>query len=597
MISLLQDLASALDASATYSDGDVILVDALSVWNDQVNDILTQPPLSQQAHIDQTQQTFAAIASNSNSNNNNNISNTHSSDDHVNNIASLLLTVSEKLQAKLHGHLPDASNMQNSPCASPTPSANNGNDAATPVQTILRTCGLWVRWYLQIARSTQHYSPTWEDSLAPFQSPEMMRVYMHLIEKFALVCTEIARCASQLLFYTTYSITSHPHSSHYDREMQLYQFLTDDLDLFTRLLHILITVPTVSLALSLVRNLHHALASFPKATLIVKDTNVDAPTASTDTPPAFFLSESSLSDNIASKITYHTVLVSMAQWVVKSVHRSHVIIDTSASRSAEPLHLHEELLTEIARCMYALQYGALLRETIDPENQSLSALVKDIYQQGSIQEDSIGSCTDNGIETESKDSDRKDNHKHAKLSRECQLAFLPVLMDADASYAPQVVDCALQWLLLLEDQVTLVLDTRQITDGAAAVLAPLLVVIYKFCAHSPFQQHILQGVFPPSAEVQYLTSVAAQQQSQQVSNQRGQLPKNMSPLDAPRGTLRWKLIQLLTWPQGHVKRFAGELLWVLCNQDPQEFVYRVGLGNGLPLLASKNIVQMPSSLT
>ena len=49
--------------------------------------------------------------------------------------------------------------------------------------------------------------------------------------------------------------------------------------------------------------------------------------------------------------------------------------------------------------------------------------------------------------------------------------------------------------------------------------------------------------------------------------------RNMSPLDAPRGTVRWKLIRLMTWTESNVKRCACEVRYIYLrsirpNPDP-----------------------------
>jgi hypothetical protein len=58
--------------------------------------------------------------------------------------------------------------------------------------------------------------------------------------------------------------------------------------------------------------------------------------------------------------------------------------------------------------------------------------------------------------------------------------------------------------------------------------------------------------------------------------------------------LRWKLVKLMSWIKGHVKRTAGELLWTVCDWKEQEFVWRISFGNGLPILCAKGLVELPS---
>jgi hypothetical protein len=73
-------------------------------------------------------------------------------------------------------------------------------------------------------------------------------------------------------------------------------------------------------------------------------------------------------------------------------------------------------------------------------------------------------------------------------------------------------------------------------------------------------------------------------------------PRNMTPIDAPNGTLRWKLIQLLTWPNSFVKRLTGELLFLLCHNSQQEFIRRVGIGNAVAILSLKGLIDLPADV-
>jgi Guanine nucleotide exchange factor synembryn len=70
---------------------------------------------------------------------------------------------------------------------------------------------------------------------------------------------------------------------------------------------------------------------------------------------------------------------------------------------------------------------------------------------------------------------------------------------------------------------------------------------------------------------------------------------NMSPADAPRGSLRYKCIRLLTWTESHTKRWMAELLWMLCDANAEEYTYRVGMGNAMPLLHARGLVELPTA--
>lgn len=72
--------------------------------------------------------------------------------------------------------------------------------------------------------------------------------------------------------------------------------------------------------------------------------------------------------------------------------------------------------------------------------------------------------------------------------------------------------------------------------------------------------------------------------------------KNMAPLDSPRGTLRWRLIRLMTWMDSSMKRSPCELLWALCNKNSMQFVLRMGFGNAIHFLGIKGCVNLPAGV-
>jgi hypothetical protein len=72
--------------------------------------------------------------------------------------------------------------------------------------------------------------------------------------------------------------------------------------------------------------------------------------------------------------------------------------------------------------------------------------------------------------------------------------------------------------------------------------------------------------------------------------------KNMAPLDAPKGTLRWKLIRFMTWTESNVKSSGCELFSTLCDDDPTQCVLRTGFGNAVHFLEIKGCVSLPSGV-
>ena len=67
--------------------------------------------------------------------------------------------------------------------------------------------------------------------------------------------------------------------------------------------------------------------------------------------------------------------------------------------------------------------------------------------------------------------------------------------------------------------------------------------------------------------------------------------ESMGPkMSAPPDSLRGQLIELMTCLDSSIKRYASELLFVLCNEDKSEFVNRTGFGNAIHMLQLKGIM-------
>jgi hypothetical protein len=199
---------------------------------------------------------------------------------------------------------------------------------------------------------------------------------------------------------------------------------------------------------------------------------------------------------------------------------------------------------------------------------------------------------------------------------ECQRSAIALLMDADPSFAPVIArnPRALGTLLGALDRLASETVTASHTSGrsvdpsaSAASLTPVLVVLHKLCQANAECRLIAQRhVFPPrppddsASDPSTATPGDDSKEPDRPANDSAEplpLPAtNMKPLDAPEGTVRADLIRLMTWHQSHIKRFAGELLWVLCDQDPAGFVRRVGMGNAIVVLGSKGIMDLPTRI-
>ena len=101
-------------------------------------------------------------------------------------------------------------------------------------------------------------------------------------------------------------------------------------------------------------------------------------------------------------------------------------------------------------------------------------------------------------------------------------------------------------------------------------------------------------VFPPDSEEAFEEKAMAEIAKGKSEGKAN--AKNMAPLDAPKGTLRWKLVRLMTWTDSNVKRSACELLWVLCDGDSTQFVLRTGFGNAIHFLGIRGCVNLPAGV-
>jgi len=204
-----------------------------------------------------------------------------------------------------------------------------------------------------------------------------------------------------------------------------------------------------------------------------------------------------------------------------------------------------------------------------------------------------------------------------RRSYECKLGVLNLLMDYSRPEYGQflLVNGAIQSLLtILWLQLNNVLVERihlNQEEKAAAVL-PILIVLQKFSqGHAGIKDIVKSHIFPPCKEVEEKLAgkMSIQKEEVKMDSNASVAPdghdgvndakgkhfasKNMKPLDAPEDTLRWKLIELMTWTDSNVKRCASELLWTLCENDSNEFIIRVGFGNAVHFLSIKGFLKIP----
>jgi hypothetical protein len=287
------------------------------------------------------------------------------------------------------------------------------------------------------------------------------------------------------------------------------------------------------LYLSLVRNIHNALTTFPQQALkAIKETCIDVSLCVHKQNNDWF------PEGQPTRISFDVIFRELVIYLL-SRQQDH---DTDLGNQDR----QDELIVEMLRCCYAMRVNLM------EDHDRWKILVH-----GALQ---------------------------PQTGYECQLTVLPLLMDVPTeAWSLQEHERVL--LTILEKQIDTTMEEQWVDDRAVSALMPVLAVLYKFCvADATFCRSIQLGIFPNSERM-----ISSEEGKEEVA-------KNMAPLDAPSGTLRWKVIQLLTWPQSFVKRLAGEFLWTLSGNEQQEFVRRVGMGNALPILGLKGLVEMPPGL-
>ena len=150
---------------------------------------------------------------------------------------------------------------------------------------------------------------------------------------------------------------------------------------------------------------------------------------------------------------------------------------------------------------------------------------------------------------------------------------------------------------ILERQTSLIVveGTGSSAEDAAAVVPILLVLLRLVQYDESVSKVVKDAVFPPDSEVDFERKVAAEMGRKGRSEGKVNA-RNMAPLDAPRGTTRWRLVRLMTWTETNVKRSTCELLWALCGGNPTQFVLRTGFGNAIHFLGIKGCVTLPAGV-
>merc|ERR1712150_149931 len=185
-----------------------------------------------------------------------------------------------------------------------------------------------------------------------------------------------------------------------------------------------------------------------------------------------------------------------------------------------------------------------------------------------------------------------------KRAYECKLAVLSLLMDPPPSYCQYLVvnkaiDPLLTILWLQLNDLLVVNGGNSHGESNAASILPVLVVLNKLSQfNNTIKIQVKEYIFPSNGEAdpEFMVEPDNCEDRLNTSVTGG---KNVKPINAPPGTVRWKLIRLMTSIDSNVKRCASELLWTLCDGNSKEYVTRTGFGNAVHMLGIKGLVQIP----
>lgn len=427
------------------------------------------------------------------------------------------------------------------------------------VRSIVRTGKNLLRWYIQIYLEQLKFQRQQTRSqggckLDVLRSPDSLSSVTRILKWSVEGCRspKLAHDASLYIFYATYSHFPGDKSASIGIE-----HLISHLEFPNECLEILMKTNSIPLALTLIRNLHSMTVSFPTArTSILNAKTQFDPLIGTASPP--------WAPREKSTISFTQICLSLIRCSLDA-HPSFPSEDIEDKRA--------ELVIEILNCFYAMRKG---QEIVEPSpgfttsngDPSLDQLIVRILQ----------------LDPASRSNTERYDNTICKRTERCQLSAVSILMDSDVSFGKYLVeiDAFGKLLEVFKRQVDDVVDNIKVDSTATATLVPILVVLNRYsAANSVVQEKVKSFVFPTEIE----------KKSQQTIKKNRK--NKMSPLDAPKDTLRGKLIALLSWVDGYIKRCSAELMWTICDSDSSEFTYRVGLGNALPLLNSKGLSPIP----
>jgi hypothetical protein len=326
------------------------------------------------------------------------------------------------------------------------------------------------------------------------------------------------------------------------------------------------------------------------------------------TPPTRTNNDGVNDGSKTQNVGFVSVCIQMMDWCVDCINKMTVDDDNDRVKADEkrndnPDKLEGELICEILSVFYALRIGPELLE------------MKSMMTSSSTSSSSRNAFASVLFKILRLPSSQKSESNHPNYYKQCKLSVISILMD-DSGYSfiqcltterggstdnneNDDKDAAIDALLdILSTQIEDVVDNTRVDHSATASLVPILVVTNKYCsANRLFLDRTKSFMFPPESEHIFQQNV--ERFMSRTRNTTGGVvhkPTTMSPLmDVPKDTIRGRLVTLLSWPESYIKRCTSELLWTIVQQNVEEYILRVGMGNAMPLLSAKGLapIQIP----
>ena len=429
---------------------------------------------------------------------------------------------------------------------------------------ILRTCKNSIRWKRQvwtyIAKYERSSAVAMKNPISRLQNVRMIELYLNLmiVNGGDDDRSDVARNASLVLFHATFGQTEVDSSQARNKLVQY------GLPILMKLIDHDDEQQSVPFMLSIVRHVHNLISTMEEAIPKMNQ----------------HLVKSKKEGEGGSKNLF-TVLVSKLSQTIKSDQ------PTKFPGSDDDINdRRSDLFIEIIRVLFVISNRG--KESVQELEQNNKESMKEL---GFVLCDTLLLS----------DETSKIKNLDINKAHQCQLAAVQLLMDSPPEYGQFLVQkkAIRPLLFIFSNQLTKIIENGRNhglahgTQQDAALILPILVVLNRLSTSIPtVVSSIRDFVFPPECEDAFIAKVK-EEKALVSSGERGLGAKNMKPIDAPKDTVRWRLIKLMTWPETSVKRCTGELLWTICNCNATEFVLRLGFGNAVHFLSIKGLVKIP----